>query len=174
MTDLEIAVVSDTHVPSRADEIPDWVAERIRDADHTIHAGDFDSEDAYQTVEDLADGNLTAVAGNTDPPSLGLPAVTTLDITETPFVVTHGTGPKEGYRQRVADIVRREADDHAVGVSGHTHEVLNEDFDGVHLLNPGSATGARPAGQATMMTVRSEGGQLRVEVHEEGESGEEK
>ena len=166
MTDLEIAVVSDTHVPSRAEEIPAWVRERISDADHTIHAGDFDSEDAYETVEDLADGNLTAVQGNTDP-SLGLPDVTTLDVTETTFVVTHGTGSPEGYRQRIADVVRREADEHAVGVSGHTHEVLNEDFDGVHLLNPGSATGAKPAERATMMTVRSEGGQLRVEIHEE-------
>lgn len=167
MTDLEIAVVSDTHVPSRADEIPAWVKDRIRAADHTIHAGDFDSAESYQTIEDLADGHLTAVQGNVDPPSLGLPQVTTLDITETTFVVTHGTGSPEDYRERVADIVRKEADDHAVGVSGHTHEVLNEDFDGVHLLNPGSATGAQPAEKATMMTVRSEDGQLRVEVHEE-------
>lgn len=166
MTDFEIAVVSDTHVPSRADEIPAWVEDRIRNADHTIHAGDFDSEAAYRTVEDLAAGNLTAVQGNTDPSSLGLPEVTTLDVTETTFVVTHGTGSTNGYRERVAEIVRREADDHAVGVSGHTHEVLNEDFDGVHLLNPGSATGARPAETPSMMTVRSEDGQLRVEVHE--------
>ncbi|WP_433625406.1 metallophosphoesterase family protein [Halomicrococcus sp. NG-SE-24] len=161
-----LALVSDTHVPSRARRIPDWARTRVRRADHVVHAGDFDSADALASVRELADGDLTAVAGNTDPAALDLPEIATLDVAGVTFVVTHGTGPARGYRERVAETVRREAGDAAVGVSGHTHEMLNERVDGVRLLNPGSATGAAPADRATMMTATVEDGAVTVQTHE--------
>jgi putative phosphoesterase len=166
VTDAEIAVVSDTHVPSREPEIPAWVKTRLREADHTIHAGDFDSPAAHETVRDLAGPDLTAVAGNTDPASLDLPEVATVEIAGVAFGVTHGTGSLEGYPERVRETLRREAPDATVGVSGHTHEVMDETVDGLRLLNPGSATGATPAAAATMLTVAVEDGSVAVEVHE--------
>lgn len=161
---VRLAVISDTHVPSRATGIPDWIRGRIRDADHTIHAGDFDSEDAYETVHGLADGNLTAVRGNTDP-MFDLPLVETATFGGVPFVVTHGTGNRCQYEERVAGIVR-EHDPDAIGVSGHTHKVLDEGVEGVRLLNPGSATGAAPAPKPTMMTVVAEDGEASVTLRE--------
>jgi len=166
MADAEIAVVSDTHVPSREPEIPEWVKARIREADHTIHAGDFDSPAAYETVLNLAGPDLTAVAGNTDPASLDLPEAATVEIAGVSFGVTHGTGSLEGYRERVRETLRREAPDAAVGVSGHTHELMDETVDGLRLLNPGSATGATPADAATMLTVTVADGSVAVEVRE--------
>ncbi|WP_227352776.1 metallophosphoesterase family protein [Haladaptatus salinisoli] len=167
---LRVAVISDTHIPSRANRIPDWVRTRIQDADHTIHAGDFDSADALASVRELTDGNLTAVAGNTDPRSLRLPEVATLEREGVAFVVTHGTGPKRGYRDRVAETVRETADGSGgasvVGVAGHTHEVMDETVDGVRLLNPGSATGAAPAREATMLVATVEDGGMSVQTHE--------
>jgi predicted phosphodiesterase len=56
--------------------------------------------------------------------------------------------------------------DTAVGVAGHTHEVLDTTHDGVRLLNPGSVTGASPASRATMMTATVEAGAMRVDLHE--------
>ena len=61
-------------------------------------------------------------------------------------------------------------DDHAaadrptVGVAGHTHSLLDTRVDGYRLLNPGSATGAWPANEATLMEARVEDGALDVEV----------
>lgn len=162
---VELAVLSDTHVPSRADRIPDRAIERVRAADHAIHAGDFDSEAAYETVADVA-ADLTAVRGNTDPASLGLPAVETVELGGVRFVLTHGTGPTSGYRERVLRTAREAVEEPAVSVSGHTHEVMDERVDGIRLLNPGTATGASPADRATMMTVRAEDGRVDVEVHE--------
>jgi len=80
-------------------------------------------------------------------------------------VVTHGTGPDAGYEDRVSAIV----DDHAadrptVGVSGHTHSVLDTHVEGYRLLNPGSATGAWPAQQATLMEVTVADGDPDVTV----------
>ena len=162
---MEVAVISDSHIPSRAQRSPDPFRDRVADADHVIHAGDFDSKGALADIRDLAPA-LTAVSGNMDP-RVGLPSVATVELGGVEFVVTHGTGSKHGYESRVANTVREHAEtDGAVGVAGHTHEVLDTVHDGVRLLNPGSATGASPASRATMMTVTVEAGEMRAEVHE--------
>ena len=51
-------------------------------------------------------------------------------------------------------------------MSGHTHQLLDTEVDGVRLLNPGSATGADPASTTSMMAVEVEGGNLDVTVSE--------
>jgi putative phosphoesterase len=160
---MQVAIVSDTHVPSRASGIPEWVLAEIRAADHTIHAGDFDSHDALATVKRAADG-LTAVAGNLDPADLGLPEATAVALGGVEFVVTHGTGPLSGYEQRVRATVAEAGEPDAVGVSGHTHELLDTTVEGTRLLNPGSATGADPASETTMLRATVADGALDVDV----------
>lgn len=162
----ELALISDTHIPERATEIPDPFLDRITDADHVIHAGDFTSESVLGEVNSLADGKLTAVSGNMDPGTLGLPLVDTVTIEDVTFVVTHGTGDLAGYEARVSSAVRDEADSTAIGVAGHSHEVLDTIHDGVRILNPGSVTGASPADTATMMTATVEAGELTVTRHD--------
>ncbi|QLH76176.1 metallophosphoesterase family protein [Halosimplex rubrum] len=161
---MELAVISDTHIPSRARGIPDAFRERIRAADHVVHAGDFDSEGTLADVRDLAP-ELTAVAGNTDP-RVGLPERVTVEFGGVTFVVLHGTGPKRDWDDRVAAAVREEADEPRVGVAGHTHRVFDREVGGVRVLNPGSATGAAPADRATMLTVEAADGDLDVTVRE--------
>lgn len=166
-----VAVLSDTHVPGREAEIPAWVCRHIETADHTVHAGDFDALETLTLVDDLAQ-DLTAVAGNIDPPAVDLPDVATVQVEDVTFVVVHGTGPHESWPERVAGIVREAVDRDAVsgpvvGVAGHTHTPTDTVVDGLRLLNPGSATGARPATRTTMLTVEVDGEALDVEVHEE-------
>ena len=162
---MQVALISDTHIPSRETEIPDAFEDSIESADHVIHAGDFDSEGALATQRTLAP-ELTAVAGNMDP-RIGLPAVATVELGGVEFVVTHGTGSPGGWARRVAETVREHASGAtAVGVAGHTHEVTDTHHDGIRLLNPGSATGAAPASRTTMMTARVADGDIAVDVHE--------
>lgn len=164
---MRVAIVSDTHVPSRASTIPEWVAEEVRAADHAVHAGDFDSPEAFERVGELA-ADLTAVAGNMDPRGLGLAAVETADLGGVRFVVTHGTGSPRGYEDRVGSTVAEHAaaDRPTVGVSGHTHEVMDRDLAGHRVLNPGSATGAAPASRTTMMVADVSDGDVEVELLE--------
>lgn len=65
----QIAIIADTHVPSRESALPEWVVDELERADHTIHAGDFASRQAYDRIVALANRNLTAVRGNTDSPT---------------------------------------------------------------------------------------------------------
>ena len=161
---VDLAILGDTHIPSRTASIPAWVRERVRAADHTVHVGDFDSPETLDRVRDLAGGDLTAVAGNDDPPEIDLPAVAVFERQGVQFVVTHGTGGSEGYEGRIVNVVRDHGGEGAVGLSGHTHECLDTVFGGHRLLNPGSATGAHPAEEPTMMTATVDGGALDVRL----------
>lgn len=162
---MNLAIVADSHIPSRAGRIPEPFRERIAAADHVLHAGDFDSQSALAEVRNLATA-LTAVSGNMDP-QLGLPAVETVELGGVAFVVTHGTGPARGYGERVAGIARDHTPDgEPVAVAGHTHEVLDATHEEVRILNPGSVTGAAPASRTTMLTASVDGGELDVTLHE--------
>lgn len=160
---MRLLVMGDTHVPSRESGIPEWVIEEMQRADHVIHTGDFDSADALATVREYAP-ELTAVIGNIDPASLDLPEVATVDAAGVRFVVTHGTGDLDTYDERVAHITdERAADDRpTIGVSGHTHQRRDERHGGYRLLNPGSATGASPAPDASVLVVEAAGGSVDV------------
>ncbi|APW97528.1 YfcE family phosphodiesterase [Halobiforma lacisalsi AJ5] len=161
-----VAICSDTHVPSRANEVPDWVAAELRRADHAIHAGDFDSRRAYDRIEELADGDLTCARGNMDPATLEAPAAATRVVEGVTFVVTHGTGSPDGWRDRIVETARSKTDPEVdpVVVAGHTHRVVDTTVDGIRVLNPGSATGAAPADRETMYVATVEGGDLEVEL----------
>jgi len=158
---MQVALVSDSHVPDRADEVPDEVLNACEDADTTAHAGDFVSQDAYDAFE--ATGELVSVRGNMDSVP-NLPRDDTFTAGGVEFVVTHGTGAPIGYEDRVAETARSESGEGAVAVCGHIHEVVDEVHDGIRLLNPGSCTGAPPADRATMMLVEAEEGGIDVEV----------
>lgn len=163
-----IAILADTHVPSRRAALPGFVRDELSAADHVIHAGDVDSRRALDVVEDLAD-ELTVVAGNMDPP-IDLPRVATPTIGGVPFVVTHGHRRSGTYVEGIADIVRQHAPgdpEDAVGVAGHSHEVVDESHDGVRVLNPGTATGAPPGSRATLYRATAEDGELDVELLEQ-------
>jgi putative phosphoesterase len=164
---MELAIISDTHVPGRASGIPDWVRERVEAADHVIHAGDFETPAVVDEVRSLAGDSFTGVRGNADAAGVDLPEVATVACDGVEFVVTHGTGDRIGYEDRVVAAVREHGGPDAVGIAGHTHEHTDEVHDGVRILNPGSATGASPASETTMLTATVDDGDVDVTLHHE-------
>lgn len=180
---MEMAVLSDTHIPGQAAQIPDQFRNHVEEADHVIHAGDFGSKETLADVRALADG-LTAVYGNADPADIDLPAVASVTAGRVTFVVSHGmvnfveraVSSSEGvvfdrddWLDAIADTARArtDTDEPVVGVGGHSHEIEDENHEGVRVLNPGSATGVGPAdGTATMMTAEVANGDIDVTIHE--------
>lgn len=177
---MQVAILSDMHVPDQARELPDAFRERVREADYVVHAGDFGSVEALADVRELA-SDLTAVYGNADPSDIDLPTVGSVEVGGVTFVAVHGivnpveraVASSEGvvfdrddWLDAIADTARARADGTVVGVGGHTHEVEDEVHDGVRLLNPGSATGVGEDVGPTMMTAEVADGDLSVTVHE--------
>ena len=183
---MQVAILSDTHIPGQKERIPDAFRERIRAADRVVHAGDFGSKDALADVRELA-SDLTAVYGNADPADIDLPPVASTEIGGVTFVAIHGivnpveraVSSSEGvvfndddWLDAIADTARArvraqaQADGTVVGVGGHSHKVEDEMHDGIRVLNPGSATGVGEDVEPTMMTVEVADGDLDVTVHE--------
>jgi putative phosphoesterase len=181
---MQVAILSDMHVPGQADALPEAFAEHVADADHVVHAGDFGSHEAIETVQDLAH-DLTAAYGNADPVDAPLPGVDAAAVEGVTVVVHHGevnpvaravyhahegiVKKEADWLDAVADVARARTagvDTVPVGVAGHSHEVVDEVHEGIRVLNPGSATAAGPAERATMMTAEVADGELDVTLHE--------
>lgn len=177
---MDVAVLSDTHVPDQAESLPEDFREYVSDGEHVVHAGDFGSKDALADVGELA-ADLTAVYGNADSGDIDLPAVASVTVSGVTFVVSHGmvnfveravrssegvVFNREDWLDAVADTARARAEEPVVGIGGHSHEVEDTVHEGIRLLNLGSATGAGPADEATMLTVDITDGDLDVTVHE--------
>ncbi len=132
-----IAIISDSHIPSRAPEIPREFLEKCDEADIVVHCGDFETEEVYNELDKRFE-NFIAVRGNTD--RVELPKYEEFEKDGIRFGVNHGTGiSPRGHRPTLANI----ADQMSVKVlfHGHTHQQEAVSEDDKILLNPGSCTG---------------------------------
>jgi len=162
---MELAIISDTHMPRGNRRIPDACLARLRAADAIVHAGDFVAEEVLALLEGLGPP-VHAVHGNVDEPEvrMRLPRVRVVDVEGVRILVTHDGGPADG---RLGRLRRRFPGMDAV-VFGHSHIPLHEAEDGFQIFNPGSPTERRRAPVHTMGTARVEAGQVRFELVELG------
>ena len=158
---MELAIISDTHMPRGNRRIPDACLARLRAADAIVHAGDLVAEEVLALLEGLGPP-VHAVHGNVDEPEvrMRLPRVRVVDVEGVRILVTHDGGPADG---RLGRLRRRFPGMDAV-VFGHSHTPLHEAEDGFQIFNPGSPTERRRAPVHTMGTARVEAGQVRFEL----------
>jgi putative phosphoesterase len=134
---MRLCVISDTHIPDRAPEIPSELLKAIRECDAVIHAGDFTSVDVYRQIRSLKP--IKAVIGNIDEPELTV-LLKTKEIFTFEGVkigLTHGTGKSEA----VLDNVRRQFDEtFGLVIYGHAHTASCEKIGKTIFFNPGSPT----------------------------------
>ena len=155
---MRLVLISDTHLPKRAKDLPQRVWEAVDAADIVFHAGDWVDLTALDTLEARA-RRLVGVFGNNDGPMLRarLPEVAKVELLGLRFTVVHDTGPKEG-RERRCDALYPDTD---VLVFGHSHIPWDTTTPkGMRLLNPGSPTDRRRQPHATFMTAAIIGGKL--------------
>jgi putative phosphoesterase len=150
---VQIAVISDTHMPRGPRRLPDACVERLRAADLILHAGDLATPAVLSELESY--GRVLAVHGNVDDVALQatLPAERTVKAGGATIAIIHDAGPSP---RRLARLRRRFPTADAV-VFGHSHIPLHEHGpDGFQIFNPGSPTERRraPAHTMGMATVR--------------------
>ena len=149
-TAVEVAIISDTHMPRGARRLPDACAERLARADLIIHAGDFSAFPVLHELE--AYGRVVGVHGNVDDAAirLGLPASRTIKVAGVKLGLVHDAGAAAGRAARL----RRWFPDCAGVIFGHSHIPLHEHGpDGFQIFNPGSPTERRRSPHHTMGTA---------------------
>ncbi len=133
---MKILVLSDTHIPVAAHDLPQVIYEAIEGVDMIFHAGDIMDIKMLEKLKSLKE--TKAVCGNMDSKELSAILNTKEVITIGKFKIglIHGYGaPSE-----IMPTVRREFDKIDVLVFGHSHAAMNVKKDGVLYFNPGSPT----------------------------------
>lgn len=168
-----IAVISDSHIPKRAEKIPEEFHEKLEKAEVAVHCGDFESEEKYQELKEKYD--LIGVKGNCD--YFDVSASEKFTVNDIEFGVYHGAGINpRGHHPTLAKTA--ETLNVEVLFHGHTHQQEIAEHEGKILLNPGSCTGVGGGSSGeknpSMMTVEvSEQRELEVKIFEKGLEGNE-
>ncbi|MFI6335603.1 metallophosphoesterase family protein [Streptomyces sp. NPDC050535] len=161
---MRLLLMSDTHLPKRAKELPAQLLAELPLADLVIHAGDWVDTATLDLLESLS-SRLIGVHGNNDGPALRarLPEVARLDLDGLRLGVVHETGAAQGRERRCAE----RFPDLDVLVFGHSHIPWDTTTEtGLRLLNPGSPTDRRRMPHCTYMTARATGGRMTdVRLH---------
>ncbi|WP_022886846.1 metallophosphoesterase family protein [Glaciibacter superstes] len=154
-----LLLLSDTHVPARARELPPQVWEAVDAADVIVHAGDWVDLATFEVLAARAP-RLVGVYGNNDGTDLRerMPEVARFELDGIRFAVVHETGTAAG-REARADERFTETD---VLVFGHSHIPWDAVSPaGMRLLNPGSPTDRRRQPASTFITAVADAGALR-------------
>ena len=132
----KIVVISDTHIPKAALDLPQAVYDEIKSADMIMHAGDFAELAFLEKLRKLAP--TYAVCGNMDMTNLkmALPQKNVIKVGLFRIGIIHGYGPMA----KLKDTVKKEFSKVDVIVFGHSHAAVNEKVKNVLLFNPGSPT----------------------------------
>lgn len=138
-----IGVISDTHIPLRAKQLPAALFKALDGVDLLLHAGDLVEDKILDELNSLAP--VEAVAGNMDPVHLAtrLGRKKVLDLSGYRIGLIHGDlvndrqkTPQRAYEAFISDDVD-------CVVFGHTHQPYCREESGVLLFNPGSPTDRR-------------------------------
>jgi putative phosphoesterase len=154
----DLCVMSDTHVPARARDLPAQLWAAVDAAHVVLHAGDWVDVALLDRLAARA-RRLVGVYGNNDGPPLRarLPEVARVELDGVRLAVVHETGAATGREGRCA----ARFPDTDVLVFGHSHIPWDSTAPGgLRLLNPGSPTDRRRQPYATFMTARTADGAL--------------
>jgi len=131
-----IGILSDTHIPKAATELPPAVYREFRGVDMILHAGDLVEAEVLKKLGTLAPTH--AVCGNMDMPDLkkSLPEKKIIRVEGYKIGLFHGYGPPG----RIVNIVAGEFNNVDAIVFGHSHNPLCREIDKTLFFNPGSPT----------------------------------
>jgi hypothetical protein len=137
-----VGLISDTHIPVRARDIPKKVFEVFDKVDFIVHAGDLVEMSVIDELEQLAP--VLAVYGNMDGPEIRgkLPKMNSVKAFDWKIGVIHNPEALFGIR-KMREIAKKNGFN--VLVYGHTHNSSIKWEDNTLFINPGSPTNPMPS-----------------------------
>ena len=148
---MKIAVVSDTHRNlSKITKVCQSI--KVENPDMILHLGDVTDDADY--MEALLEREVRRVPGNCDIAERG-PGTLFIKAEGLLILATHGHHHrvKSSLHDLAADAKKHGA---KVALFGHTHIALEDEVEGITVLNPGSASlpkGGQKAGYAVMTVI---------------------
>ncbi|MDD2751537.1 MAG: metallophosphoesterase [Candidatus Omnitrophica bacterium] len=135
----KIIVISDTHIPDRAIDLPEEIIPQIKGADMVIHAGDLVSLKVWDKLKKLCP-NVHAVYGNMDPFEVRkvLSEKEVISVGKYKIGLMHGIGAPVGLVEVMAKSFKDDNVD--IIIFGHSHAPFNEKKGRILFFNPGSLT----------------------------------
>lgn len=134
---MKIGVISDTHIPERAQDLPKEVYLAFKNVDLIIHAGDLVSIDVLNSLNKICP--VKAVYGNMDSPEVKktLKQKEIISIGNFKIGLIHG----EGHPSVLIHLLKKTFDQKLdIIVFGHSHSPINEKQSSTLFFNPGSPT----------------------------------
>ena len=143
-----IGLISDTHIPDRAKEIPENVYSTFKNVDLILHTGDLTSLNVIEELENIAP--VIAIQWNMDRVNgINLPTAKVLEAEGLRIGIVHGEVYPRADTQQLLYLARELNVD--ILVSGHSHQPKIEQTEGILLLNPGSPVVPRFADRTVML-----------------------
>ncbi len=155
---MRLLLIADTHVPTRARDLPARVWDEVATADVVVHAGDWVAVELLDELQSRA-ARLVACWGNNDGPDVRarLPERADVTLAGVRFTVVHETGASAGREARMSRLYP----DSDVLVFGHSHIPWDTTTPtGLRLLNPGSPTDRRRQPFCSYMTASVDDGKV--------------
>ncbi|MCQ9206614.1 MAG: metallophosphatase family protein [Omnitrophica bacterium] len=131
-----IGVISDTHIPKSAPDIPESVYKELRGVDLILHAGDLVEISVFEKLKKIAP--TRAVCGNMDMHEVqaAFPQKDIIDVGGFKIGLIHGYGPPG----KIVETVSKEFSGVDAIVFGHSHSPLSIRIKNKLFFNPGSPT----------------------------------
>lgn len=138
---MRVIVLSDTHIPKRAKELPSELVQELKQADLIIHAGDWQTIEVLDMLRPY--GPIEGVYGNVDSEHIKqqFPDKKLLEIKGFKIGVVHGHGQKQTTEKRALAAFSEESLD--LLIFGHSHIPVKKQIGRMWVFNPGSPTDKR-------------------------------
>ena len=150
---MKIAVLSDTHIPTRLGAIPGRVYEICAESDLILHSGDLVDLSVIHDLQRFAP--VKAVYGNMDPYKLRdiYPESLELNLEGYKICMTHGTGSRFRIENRILSRFISEKPD--IVIFGHSHVFHKDVKNGVLRLNPGAVCESMKRRSIALLTLEN-------------------
>ncbi len=132
-------MISDTHIPEKADSLPQKLIAELKRCDMAIHAGDMVSMEVARTLKKICP-IFKAVHGNMDYAEVrkDFPEKDIICVGKFKIGIKHGFGPPGQLLNLMEGVFKNDEVD--MVIFGHSHNPFNEKKGKILFFNPGSPT----------------------------------
>ena len=143
---LLIGVISDTHIPSKTESIPQEIIDdfKAKEVDYVFHLGDFTTLDVYNQLTSIfSEDKVVGISGNMDSSEIKerLLPIWELELLGHNIFMTHGSGGPHRVIKRLN--THYDLRPYDIIIFGHLHKPINQKKGDKYYFNPGSPTEKR-------------------------------